>query len=431
MEEYENKEKVNNKVTKEQTFSVPFTFGEIIENITISTNRASKSSKQQIINQALKYHSQGNIQEAIKYYHYFINQGFKDHRIFSNYGIILKNQGNLEEAEISIRKAIELKPDFADAHLNFGNVLMALGSGEKAEISIRKAIELKPDYADAYFNLGIILKDIGKIKEAEISIRKAIELKPDYADAHYSLGLILCDLGYFQEAELEKEKGINMNFIKNIDSGYRSDCLQYLNLSKSQYKQDLFALSELKFKKNGFFVEFGSFDGLINSNSYLLEKIFKWNGILAEPSIYCHEKLKENRSVIIETKCVWKSSDQDIIFNEPFSYKQMATIDSFSNNDEKFYQEGKRYKVKTISLLDLLNINNAPKFIDYLSIDTEGSEYEILNAFDFEKYKFRVITCEHNFTPMREKIYKLLINKGYKRKLTNISKVDDWYVLAE
>ena len=397
MEEYENKEKVNNKVTKEQTFSVPFTFGEIIENITISTNRASKSSKQQIINQALKYHSQGNIQEAIKYYHYFINQGFKDHRIFSNYGIILKNQGNLEEAEISIRKAIELKPDFADAHLNFGNVLMALGSVEKAEISIRKAIELKPDYADA----------------------------------HYSLGLILCDLGYFQEAELEKEKGINMNFIKNIDSGYRSDCLQYLNLSKSQYKQDLFALSELKFKKNGFFVEFGSFDGLINSNSYLLEKIFKWNGILAEPSIYCHEKLKENRSVIIETKCVWKSSDQDIIFNEPFSYKQMATIDSFSNNDEKFYQEGKRYKVKTISLLDLLNINNAPKFIDYLSIDTEGSEYEILNAFDFEKYKFRVITCEHIFTPMREKIYKLLINKGYKRKLTNISKVDDWYVLAE
>ena len=167
---------------------------------------------------------------------------------------------------------------------------------------------------------------------------------------------------------------------------------------------------------------------MIGSNSYLLEKFFNWNGILAEPMISCHKKLKENRSVSIETKCVWKSSGQEILFNEPFSYKQMATIDSFSENSHEFYKEGKRYKVKTITLLDLLEIHNAPKFIDYLSIDTEGSEYDILNAFDFQKYKFRVITCEHNFTPMREKIYDLLSKKGYKRKLSNISRVDDWYV---
>ena len=77
---------------------------------------------------------------------------------------------------------------------------------------------------------------------------------------------------------------------------------------------------------------------------------------------------------------------------------------------------------------DLLEKYSAPSIIDYLSIDTEGSEYDILNAFDFQKYKFRVITCEHNFTPMREKIYDLLIKKGYKRKLSNISRVDDWYV---
>ena len=106
----------------------------------------------------------------------------------------------------------------------------------------------------------------------------------------------------------------------------------------------------------------------------------------------------------------------------------MATIDSFSENSHQFYKKGEKYKVKTISLLDLLDINNAPKIIDYLSIDTEGSEFEILNAFDFQKYKFNVITCEHNFSPMRDKINKLLINKGYKRKLTTISKNDDWYV---
>ena len=79
----------------------------------------------------------------------------------------------------------------------------------------------------------------------------------------------------------------------------------------------------------------------------------------------------------------------------------------------------------------MLETYQAPKTIDYLSIDTEGSEYEILKAFDFDKYKFRVITCEHNFTSMREKIYDLLISKGYQRKLTSISRVDDWYIFAK
>ena len=87
-----------------------------------------------------------------------------------------------------------------------------------------------------------------------------------------------------------------------------------------------------------------------------------------------------------------------------------------------------QYAVETISLDDLLKKYNAPEIIDYLSIDTEGSELDILNNFDFNSYQFRVITCEHNYTPARKKIYKLLKNKGYKRILSNISQVDDWYI---
>ena len=394
MEESQRKDEKTKPIAEVKTFNVPLALGEIIENINITTSIPSRTSKQQLINQAFKFHSQGKIQEAEKIYCYFINQGFQDYRVFCNYGSILKSQSKLQEAELSTRKAIQLKPDIAYAHLNLGN----------------------------------ILKDLGKLQEAEQSYRKAIEINSDLANAHLYLGSILKDLGKSQEAKLEHQKGIDISFIQNINSKYREDCLKTISLSKSQFRQDLFALSELNFKKNGFFVEFGSYDGLIGSNSYLLEKLFNWNGILAEPAISCHEKLKENRSVIIETKCVWSSSSKEILFNEPYTYKMMATIDRFSEISEKYYKEGKRYKVKTISLLDLLEINNAPKLIDYLSIDTEGSEYEILNAFNFEKYQFRVITCEHNFTPMREKIYKLLISKGYKRKLTNISRVDDWYV---
>ena len=63
------------KITEVNTFPVPFPLRENQENITINTNTPSKSSKEQIINQAFKFHSQGNISEAAKYYQYFIAAG--------------------------------------------------------------------------------------------------------------------------------------------------------------------------------------------------------------------------------------------------------------------------------------------------------------------------------------------------------------------
>ena len=84
-------------------------------------------NEEKIINQALKLHSEGNIQEAAKYYQLFINRGFHDHRVFSNYAIILKSLGKLKEAESFTHKAIQLNPNFAEAHSNLGNILKDVG----------------------------------------------------------------------------------------------------------------------------------------------------------------------------------------------------------------------------------------------------------------------------------------------------------------
>ena len=170
------------------------------------SNKKSKPSKDQIINQAFKFHSQANISEAAKYYQLFINQGGRDHRVFSNYGVILKSLGKLQDSEISLRKAIEIRPDYAEAHYNLGNTLKDLGKLQEAEISLRKAIEIRPDYANAHSNLGVLLKDLGKLQEAEFSYRKAIEINPDFAEAHYNLGNILRDLGKLKDARLCSEK---------------------------------------------------------------------------------------------------------------------------------------------------------------------------------------------------------------------------------
>ena len=144
-----NKDQEKKKISEVKILPVQFLSEENQENISINTNTSTQPYKEQITNQAFKFHSEGNISEAIKYYQIFINKGFKDHRVFSNYGIIVKNLGKLQKAELLQRKAIEINPNFADAHSNLGNTLNDLGKSEQAELSYRKAIEIKPDYVEA------------------------------------------------------------------------------------------------------------------------------------------------------------------------------------------------------------------------------------------------------------------------------------------
>ncbi len=167
--------------------------------------------KQQIVNQAFYFHLEGNISEATKYYQYFIDLGYEDKRIFSNYGTILKGQGKLKEAELLFRKAIELNPNYAIAHSNLGSILRDLGKLKEAEQSLRKAIELNPDFPDSHSNLGNTLRDLGKLKEAEQSLRKAIEINPNFAMAYSNLGNTLRDLGKLKEAEQSLLKAIEIN----------------------------------------------------------------------------------------------------------------------------------------------------------------------------------------------------------------------------
>ena len=96
-----------------KTFPVPFDLGQINENISITTNTSTKPSKEQIINQAFKFHSQGNISEAAKYYQYFINEGFNDPRVLSNYGMICRKQGRIALAKKLYLKSIDLYPNFS------------------------------------------------------------------------------------------------------------------------------------------------------------------------------------------------------------------------------------------------------------------------------------------------------------------------------
>lgn len=194
----------------------------------------------------------------------------------------------------------------------------------------------------------------------------------------------------------------------------------------SQNNQDKLVLSLLG-EHPGFFVEFGADDGITLSNTYALEKSFNWIGIVCEPSMVSRQKLIENRQCHIDFNCVTDKTGDVVTFIE--TGKGLSSMEKYAYDDmwADIRKEGYSYEVPTISLTDLLNKYDAPNIIDYLSIDTEGSELDILTAYDFSRI-FKVITVEHNYTNNREKIYDLLTSKGYTRIMENLSKWDDWYV---
>jgi FkbM family methyltransferase len=214
-------------------------------------------------------------------------------------------------------------------------------------------------------------------------------------------------------------------------SNFYKFVLNNLEKSKSQLFQDLFVLFVLKEKRNGYFVEFGATNGVDLSNTYLLEKSYSWNGILAEPARCWLRDLKGNRSSSLDFRCVWAETGKSIRFNET-SFAELSTVDEFSGRPDDLLQarlEGKKYHVDTVSLEDLVRSHNAPAEIDYLSIDTEGSEFKILRSYDFKKRRIRLITVEHNLvSPDRENIFSLLTSNGYIRLFELLSDCDDWYV---
>lgn len=206
--------------------------------------------------------------------------------------------------------------------------------------------------------------------------------------------------------------------------------LSCVEQSTSQFLQDIYGLLLSRGKKDGFFVEFGACDGLLISNTLLMEREFGWRGILSEPAPQWQAALRANRKCIIDTRCVWSASGETIEFTE-FSddeYHTQSTAVAVASGKAPV---SNRYNVETVSLFDLLQTHNAPQEIDFISIDTEGSEYEILKVFPFDKYRFNFLCVEHlHLGDKQDPLGKLMQDAGYRQVLHSVSGHDSFYVPA-
>ena len=187
--------------------------------------------------------------------------------------------------------------------------------------------------------------------------------------------------------------------------------------------------------KNGFFVELGANDGVKQSNTFYFEKNLNWKGILIEPIkkkyLKCL-KYRSNNNYFYNNACVsfnYKHSKIKMIYSDLMS----SINDDEINNKvaaKKHAQDGKKYLLKNENIeevwVDTKTLNNifeeinAPKLMDFLSLDVEGSELEVLNGINFLTYNFKFILIESRDD---EEIKKYLISKKY-NFLEKISKRD-------
>ena len=148
-------------------------------------------------------------------------------------------------------------------------------------------------------------------------------------------------------------------------------------------------------KRGGYFVELGAAKGRDASNTYALETRFGWQGICIEANPDQFDALCKCRNCICENACVY-SERQVVKFIKPGKHPGYGGIRSRLKDFKKEFWsvESVEIEVAAAPLEDILVKHNAPQKIQYLSIDIEGSEYDALCNFPFDRYQFEAITIE-------------------------------------
>ncbi len=179
---------------------------------------------------------------------------------------------------------------------------------------------------------------------------------------------------------------------------------------RSEFGQERIALELLNGRRDGTFVDIGATDGVTRNNTYTLETEFGWRGVCIEPVLTSFNILRGNRTCAALHACVGDYSQVGLVkFHEDRGNHEISRIDAHGNA-----------WVPCLTLnqvLDGLGIMS----VDFLSIDTEGNEFNILRAIDFNRHPIRVIDFEHNeqWGPIQRQnkaaIHELLCLNGYQK----------------
>jgi FkbM family methyltransferase len=181
---------------------------------------------------------------------------------------------------------------------------------------------------------------------------------------------------------------------------------------KGQKGQDRWVIQEvLPWKRRGFFLDLAAADGVTHSNTLVLEKWFGWRGICIEPNPAFFAELKARRRCAVEPSVVSDRRER-IRFRVDNGQLGGVVADDTDNNERVRGDQLARAEIielEAMPLNEILERHNAPRTIDYFSLDVEGCEERIISSLDFRRYEFRCLTVERP-TP---RVNEVLFDNGY------------------
>jgi FkbM family methyltransferase len=181
---------------------------------------------------------------------------------------------------------------------------------------------------------------------------------------------------------------------------------------KGQKGQDRWVICDiLPWKRRGFFLDLAAADGVTHSNTHVLEKWFGWTGICIEPNPEFFAELKARRLCVLDQSVI-SDTPETVQFRTDNGQLGGVVADDTDNNPRvRGHQlaQAKIIELEALPLNAILDRHNAPRVIDYFSLDVEGCEERVLRTLDFRRYQFRCLTVERP-TPG---VNAILFEQGY------------------
>lgn len=197
----------------------------------------------------------------------------------------------------------------------------------------------------------------------------------------------------------------------------------------SQYGQDEFLVKEVfPNKNNGYYVDIGAHDGISLSNTKKLEEL-GWDGVCIEPNPKKFEELVKNRKCLCyDVAFSNKNKILDFLCIEGYSEMLSGIIDNYDfrhlqriDNEIQYYGgEKKIIKVLSAKFSDVIE----QEYIDYVSIDVEGSELDILRSINFDKHDIKCLSIENAYNS--DELNTFLLDRGY--SIINSTGCDNFFI---
>ena len=310
--------------------------------------------------------------------------------------------GRLNEADLFYRQILTDWPNNPDALHRFGVLAAQLGHHEPAAVLIGRAIQQKPAAGDFYASLGNVLYLQGKLLEGQEA----------YKFAMYLAYIKHMPFGFDEILDRAAKPSLHQPRPKGTAEvgAYKSLALQDLFLDRWVFRE----------LDDGTFLDVGAHDGVTGSNTWFFEKHRRWHGVCVEPNPAVFKRLMANRLCTTINCCVSDVAGT-VRFQKITGYSEMLSgiVDKYEADHmqrirDEMRDHGGSSEIIQVSARTFADVATEHRLseINYLSIDTQGGEYQILRSIDFRTWFVHVISVDYR-VPEREAIMALMREQNF------------------